>query len=53
MERATESLIRSYVFILGLSILILVFTVYVYLFPTPFTEYFINSRPQENTCKYQ
>ena len=61
MERAAtltastvDALIRNYNLLLGLSILILAFAVYVYLFPTPFSEYFVDNRePQENTRKYQ
>lgn len=52
MERAAtltastvDVLIRDYNLMLGLSILILAFAVYVYLFPTPFSEHFVDGCP--------
>ena len=54
MESATNltvstvsALTRDKNLYLGLAILILAFAVYVYLFPTPFSEYFVDGAPKK------
>ena len=43
MSQATlEALFRNYTVIIAITVLVLGLTLYIYFFPTPFTEYFKN-----------
>jgi hypothetical protein len=44
---AINAILSNYTLIVYISILILIFAVYVYLFPTPFSEYFTDKAPRK------
>lgn len=50
-QTAMEALIRNYVIILAITVLVLGLTIYIYFFPTPFTEYFKNPEKEEAADK--
>ena len=46
-QSAVEALVRNYVIVIAICVLVLGLTLYVYFFPTPFTEYFKNPEKEE------
>jgi hypothetical protein len=41
-QATLDALVRNYVVIIAITVLVLGLTLYIYFFPTPFTEYFKN-----------
>ncbi len=50
-QSALEALVRNYVIIIALAVVVLAFALYVYFFPTPFTEYFKNPEKEGDASK--
>jgi hypothetical protein len=50
-QTAMETLVRNYVIVITIAVLVLGLTLYIYFFPTPFSEYFKNPEKEATDKK--